>query len=54
MKNDNKNNEITQVYKKDERILFGEKVSVCFACGEKIGLDTKVCPYCNTKLEFIE
>ena len=32
-----------------EKIYFGEKSEVCFACGEKIASLTDKCPYCNTK-----
>lgn len=40
----NKDNDL-----KKEKILYGENQLVCFACGEKINIDTKVCPYCMTK-----
>ena len=30
-------------------ITFEEKILVCFACGEKIDIETEVCPYCQTK-----
>jgi len=32
----------------DKKIQYGENEYSCFACGEKIKLDTIVCPYCNT------
>ncbi|MFX0009455.1 MAG: hypothetical protein ACFE9R_04005 [Candidatus Hermodarchaeota archaeon] len=32
----------------DKKIQYGENEYSCFACGEKISKDTKVCPYCNT------
>ena len=32
----------------DKKIQYGENEYSCFACGEKIKLDTRVCPYCNT------
>lgn len=34
---------------KDKQIQYGESQIVCFACGEKIEINTEVCPYCNTK-----
>jgi rubrerythrin len=35
----------------DKKIQYGENEYSCFACGEKIKIDTKVCPYCNTVQE---
>lgn len=35
----------------DKKIQYGENEYTCFACGEKIKADTKVCPYCNTLQE---
>ena len=32
----------------DKKIQYGENEYSCFACGEKINKDTKVCPFCNT------
>lgn len=32
----------------EKKIQYGENEYTCFACGEKIKLDTKICPYCNT------
>ena len=32
----------------DKKIQYGENEYSCFACGEKIKFDTRVCPYCNT------
>ena len=32
----------------DKKIQYGENEYSCFACGEKIKIDTEVCPYCNT------
>jgi len=32
----------------DKKIQYGENEYSCFACGEKIQIDTRVCPYCNT------
>ncbi|MFW9902564.1 MAG: hypothetical protein ACFFDY_14955 [Candidatus Thorarchaeota archaeon] len=37
--------------KKDkDKIVYGNNKSVCFACGEKIKSNTKICPYCNTPI----
>ena len=33
----------------DKKIQYGESKNKCFACGEKIGSNTKICPYCKTK-----
>jgi uncharacterized OB-fold protein len=35
-----------------EKILFGVRNLVCFACGEKLPPNTKICPYCNTKINL--
>jgi len=32
----------------EEKIQFGDKTFICFACGQKIIEDTKNCPYCGT------
>ena len=32
----------------DKKIQYGENEYSCFACGEKININTKVCPNCNT------
>ncbi len=32
----------------EKKIQYGENEYSCFACGEKIKQDTRVCPYCNT------
>ncbi len=32
----------------DKKIQYGENEYSCFACGEKIEAETKVCPYCRT------
>jgi len=32
----------------EKKIQYGENEYSCFACGEKIKHDTRVCPYCNT------
>ncbi len=33
----------------EERIHFGKKTFICFACGQKINEETKTCPNCGTK-----
>ncbi len=38
-----------EIEKAEEKILFGEKMTTCFACGEVIKEGTKKCPYCETK-----
>jgi hypothetical protein len=40
---------LEKIKKSDPKIHFGQKTSVCFACGQKISLNTKICPYCDTK-----
>lgn len=32
-----------------ESIQFGTEKKICFACGEKLEPNTKVCPYCGVK-----
>lgn len=32
----------------EEKIQFGKKTFICFACGQKISKETKNCPYCGT------
>ncbi|MFX0082959.1 MAG: hypothetical protein ACFE94_14505 [Candidatus Hodarchaeota archaeon] len=39
------------VKKDDEKILYGIKKIVCFACGEQIEKDTEICPYCKTSID---
>jgi rubrerythrin len=34
---------------KKETIQFGKDTDICFACGEKLKSNTKVCPYCGVK-----
>jgi hypothetical protein len=34
---------------KDMKIQYGDNQISCFACGEKIDANTKICPYCKTK-----
>ena len=50
MKNEKKNNRLEEQKKDEERIQFGKKTIVCFACGQKIDDTTKNCPYCGTKI----
>jgi len=33
----------------DKKIQYGESKNLCFACGEKIGSNIEICPYCKTK-----
>lgn len=40
-----------EVNVKDGEILIGKDKIVCFACGEIIDADTKICPYCDTELK---
>jgi len=48
-----KNNNIDKAIKTarviDNKIQYGENKNMCFACGEKIDSNTKICPYCKTK-----
>ncbi|MFX0004096.1 MAG: hypothetical protein ACFE9C_04595 [Candidatus Hodarchaeota archaeon] len=37
--------------KDEEKILYGDNKTVCFACGEEIDNNTNVCPYCNTSVK---
>jgi hypothetical protein len=48
-KNAEERHEIARVI--DKKIQYGENEYSCFACGERIKVDTKICPYCNTKQE---
>jgi len=34
----------------EERIQFGKKAFICFACGQKISEETRNCPYCGTTI----
>jgi len=34
----------------EERIEFGKKTFICFACGQQISEETKNCPYCGTMI----
>jgi rRNA maturation endonuclease Nob1 len=36
---------------KEGEILIGEGKVVCFACGEVVDENTKICPYCGTELQ---
>ena len=48
-KNDNKKKENIEIL--EEKILFGEKEILCFACGEKLDISAKKCPYCEISLD---
>ena len=45
------NNNIDELEKKEEKILYSIDKIVCFACGEKINKDTIVCHYCKTPIK---
>ncbi|MFW9818131.1 MAG: hypothetical protein ACFFE5_00860 [Candidatus Thorarchaeota archaeon] len=36
---------------REEKILYGDNKTVCFACGEEIDRNTKICPYCQTEIK---
>jgi len=50
MTDQNKNEKSKKSKKNGEKILIGEKVVLCFACGEKIEAGTEICPFCETIL----
>jgi rRNA maturation endonuclease Nob1 len=35
---------------KEKKILYSTSKIVCFACGEQIEKETKICPYCKTNI----
>lgn len=35
----------------EEKILYGDNKTVCFACGEEIESNADICPYCQTKIK---
>ena len=37
-----------KLIKDEDKILYGENKTVCFACGEHIEMNTDICPYCKT------
>jgi hypothetical protein len=39
-----------KVEKDEEKILYSINKIVCFACGEQIDKETKICPYCKTTM----
>jgi len=39
-----------KVEKDEEKILYSLNKIVCFACGEQIDKETKICPYCKTTM----
>ena len=45
------NNNIDELNKNEEKILYSIDNIVCFACGEKINKNTIVCPYCKTTIK---
>ncbi len=38
----------------EERIQFGDKTLICFACGQKINENIKNCPYCGTLIKPLD
>jgi hypothetical protein len=34
----------------EEKILYSDNKTVCFACGEQIEKNTDICPYCQTEI----
>ncbi len=50
MTDQNKKKEEKKSANNGKKILIGEKVDLCFACGEKIEPTTEICPYCETIL----
>ncbi|MFX0075675.1 MAG: hypothetical protein ACFE96_09545 [Candidatus Hermodarchaeota archaeon] len=34
----------------EEKILYGDNKTICFACGEQIERNTDICPYCKTEI----
>ena len=39
-----------KVEKDEEKILYSIHKIICFACGEQIDKETKICPYCKTTM----
>ena len=33
-----------------EKVFYSTSTIVCFACGEQIEKETKLCPYCKTNV----
>jgi uncharacterized OB-fold protein len=52
MSNDKKETNEVSSNQNGEKILFGERTLICFACGEKLAPNTVICPYCNTKINL--
>lgn len=55
--NEQTKNDLNRKVKDEEKILFGEKKTKCFACGENLirvkSINGKnYCPYCGTMLEL--
>ncbi|MEJ2250753.1 MAG: zinc-ribbon domain-containing protein [Candidatus Lokiarchaeota archaeon] len=41
-----------QKHKKEiEKVYYSEDITTCFACGEKIDINSEKCPYCGTALK---
>lgn len=51
MTDQNKEKQEDSSTKKEEKIIISEKIVQCFACGEKIEANTKICPNCETLIE---
>ena len=49
MTNDNAKLNEKKINKEEEKILFGQKMTTCFACGAEIKEGEKTCPNCKTK-----
>ena len=49
MPKEKETNRIDKSESDEEKIQFGEKSIVCFACGQEIDEKTNKCPYCGTK-----
>ena len=47
MSNKKDKNKENKSQPEEERIQFGDKTLICFACGQKINENTKNCPYCG-------
>jgi hypothetical protein len=42
--------ETKDLERNEEKILYGDNKTVCFACGEEIDGNTDICPYCQTEI----
>jgi uncharacterized OB-fold protein len=52
MSRNEKENNSKSLTQNGEKILFGTRNLICFACGEKLPPNTRICPYCNTKINL--